>query len=403
MSTRRGFVKRALAGSSLIALGRTVPGFLARTARAAAAEKDARVLVVIQLDGGNDGINTVVPYADDGYARHRKALRLARETLLKVDDQVALHPSLRDAAALLESGRLAIVPGVGYPNPNRSHFASMATWHTARLEPADGNGLGWIGRALDSASAGEERASSLYAGPGTEPVALRGRRSITSVLERLDELTLDRALAGTTAPTVASESGGDGLAEFVRQSTLDAYASAEQVIALETAPRKAGRYPDVPLAGRLQIIARLLKAGHPARAYYTVQPGYDTHAGQIPTHAGLLLELGSSLRAFLDDLAACGLAERVLVLAFSEFGRRVAENSSLGTDHGTAGPVLLAGPGVQPGRFGRYPSLTDLVDGDLRMTIDFRSVYATLLSRWLSLPAEPVLGAKFELLDLVKT
>jgi len=165
-TTRRDFFRTTLRGSSLIALAPTIPGFLARTARAAVPEAEGRVLVVIQLDGGNDGINTVVPYADEGYARNRKQLRLPVKELLKIDDRLALHPAMRDAARLLETGRLAVVPGVGYPNPNRSHFESMAIWHSARLAPEDRNGPGWLGRGLDEISkSGVERASSLFVGP----------------------------------------------------------------------------------------------------------------------------------------------------------------------------------------------------------------------------------------------
>ncbi|WP_422923039.1 DUF1501 domain-containing protein [Singulisphaera sp. PoT] len=149
MLSRRSFLNATLRGSSLIALAPTVPGFLARTARATTPERDGRVLVVIQLDGGNDGINTVVPFGDEGYAKHRKVLRLPTDQILKINDQVGLHPSMRAASALLESGRLAIVPGVGYPNPNRSHFQSMAIWQSARLDPEEHDGPGWLGRGLD--------------------------------------------------------------------------------------------------------------------------------------------------------------------------------------------------------------------------------------------------------------
>ena len=160
MTTRRDFLARGLRDASLVALSPTLPGFLARTARAAAPEKDGRILVVIQLDGGNDGINTVVPFKDEGYARHRKALRLPEKRLIKIDGETGLHPSMRDAGALLESGRLAIVPGVGYPNPSRSHFRSRAIWQSARLDERDHDGLGWVGRGLDG-------------GPGTRDGAHR--------------------------------------------------------------------------------------------------------------------------------------------------------------------------------------------------------------------------------------
>ncbi|QDV39196.1 DUF1501 domain-containing protein [Tautonia plasticadhaerens] len=396
--SRRDFLRAGLRSSSLIALAPMVPGFLARSARAARPEADARVLVVIQLDGGNDGINTVVPFEDDGYARHRDALRLPADRLIKIDDRLALHPSMRGAADLLESGRLAIVPGVGYPNPNRSHFESMAIWHSARLDPEDRTGQGWLGRAFDES--GLDGSPSLLVGPGPSPTALIGRRASAASLERLDDYAPAPLVAGLGAAASPAPAPGDDLAAFVRRSTLDAYATADQLAELAREGDDA-RYPATGLADRLRTVARLLKAGHAARAYYATQPGYDTHAGQLPTHGRLLSELSGALKAFLDDLAAAGLAERVLVLCFSEFGRRVAENGSAGTDHGTAGPVLVAGPGVAAGVAGPSPSLEELEGGDLATAVDFRRVYATVLSGWMGLPAGAALGGEFEPLPLL--
>jgi uncharacterized protein (DUF1501 family) len=179
MPSRRDFLKR----SSLLALAPAVPGFLAQTARAAVPQREGRVLVVIQLDGGNDGINTVVPFADEGYAKHRKVLRLAKDRLVKVDDTGGLHPSLSGFGKLLEAGRLVIAQGVSYPNPSRSHFQSMATWHTARLDPEEHRGPGWLGRSLDAAG---KSASALLVGGGPPPVAIRGRRSVASAIERIE-------------------------------------------------------------------------------------------------------------------------------------------------------------------------------------------------------------------------
>jgi uncharacterized protein (DUF1501 family) len=394
--TRRDFLSR----SALVALTPTVPTFLARTARAATPQRDGRVLVVLQLDGGNDGINTVVPFADEGYARQRKQLRLPLKDLIKLDNRVGLHPQFRDAARLLESQRLAIVQGVGYPNPNRSHAASMAIWHTARFDPEEHNGLGWVGRALDGAgprAAGEP--ASLFVGPGTAPVALRGRRSAAAVLDRLDDF---RLAEGAATGVVGAEAPASDLEAFLRRSMLDAYTTADRLKEVGDAGEGDSAYPATTLAGRLRLVARLLKTGLAARVYYTTQGSYDTHAVQLPTHANLLRELGGALRAFLDDLAAAGLADRVVVLAFSEFGRTVKENASAGTDHGTAGPVFLAGPAVRAGLIGTMPSLLDLDPryGDLRTTADFRQVYATVLEDWLRLPARPALGGTFGQLPL---
>jgi uncharacterized protein (DUF1501 family) len=399
MRTRRAFLKSSLRGSSLIALAPTIPGFLIPAARAAGPAREGRVLVVIQLDGGNDGINMLVPFADQGYARHRRVLRLPPNELIKLDGGLGLHPGMREAARLLQSGQLAILPGVGYPNPDRSHFRSMAIWHTGRLDPDGHDESGWLGRGIDAM--GQGRASSVLVGPGSPPLAIRGRRSIASTLERIDDLFPDPEIEPARA--LASAEPGDGLLAFVRRSTLESYTSAERLAEAARVQDADARYPATALAQRLRLVARLLKGGFAARILYTSQSGYDTHAYQLSTHFDLIAELSGALRAFLDDLAAAKLAERVLVVCFSEFGRRVAENGSAGTDHGTAGLVLLAGPTVQAGVIGAYPSLTDLSDGDLKWLVDFRQVYATLLDEWLGVNSQVVLGASFERLAVLRT
>jgi uncharacterized protein (DUF1501 family) len=409
MFSRREFLQT----STLVALSPTVPAILAHTARAARPERDARVLVVIQLDGGNDGVNTVVPFADQGYAKHRRRLRLPKDRLLKIDKDLGLHPAMGDAARLLESGRLAIVQGVGYPNPNRSHFMSMAIWHTANLklssrgEALDAPGkaaLGWIGQALDSdRKPADGAAGAVFVGSGSLPTALRSRRSVASAITRPEDSIL--ALKGISGPATETSNTGDDLAAFVRRSTLDAYATSERMGAVLRAEDKGVSYPATGLAGRLRIIARLIKGGGGTRFYYTSQGNndYDTHYAQMGRHADLLGELSGALKAFLDDLAAARLGERVAVLCFSEFGRRVAENGSQGTDHGTAGPVFLAGPRIKPGMVGATPRLLDLHDGDLKMTVDFRQLYATVLQEWLGLSARMVLGGTFDLLPLFRS
>jgi uncharacterized protein (DUF1501 family) len=360
-----------------------------------------RVLVVIQLDGGNDGLNTVVPFGDDNYSRLRKRLRLASKDLIKLNDSVGLHPSMKPMTPLLENGELAIVTGLGYPNPSRSHFQSMAIWHTARFDPEEHKGLGWIGRALDAGPATKAGApGSCFVGLEMPPVALRGRRVPSSALASLDDFAL--ANTATTSGAMDAPTPGDDLADFVRRVTVDAYTTAVRV--KEAAPTtKRANYPDSDLARRLSVISRLLQTGYGASIFYTLQPGYDTHAQQMGLHAGLLSELSSALAAFFADLKAAKLADRVAVLVFSEFGRTVQENASGGTDHGSAGPVFLAGPGVKGGLAGSLPSLTDLDHGEPKMTVDFRRVYATVLEKWLGLThTNDSLGGSFETMSLFK-
>jgi uncharacterized protein (DUF1501 family) len=380
MLTRRSFLQ----SSSLLALAPTVPLFVAGTARATAADKDARVLVVVQLDGGNDALNTAVPHADPSYQKLRPKLKLDPKTLVKLTDDLGLHPALKPLDKLLQAGHLGVLPGIGYPNPNRSHFESMAIWHTARFDPEERKTHGWIGRALDPS------AGTAYMVGGSVPVALRGRRSAAVALGRVEDVLL--ADPETARRSVGPESSDDLLA-FVRRQAVDAQAAAERVSALTGGD--GASYPATGLAGRLKLVARLLKADLGARVFYTAQAGYDTHANQRFTHSGLLSEFAGAVAAFFDDLTTAGLAERVVLVAFSEFGRTIKENGSAGTDHGTAGVVFLAGPGVKAGVTGTMPSLTELEKGEPRMTTDFRGVYAAALTDWLGLPADG-LGGTFE-------
>jgi uncharacterized protein (DUF1501 family) len=394
MLSRRAFLR----SSTLLALAPTVPGFLARTARATQPQRDGRVLVVIQLDGGNDGINTVVPFADEGYAKYRRALRLSKDRLIKINDRVGLHPAMSAAGKLLEGGQLAIVQGVGYPNPSRSHFRSMAIWHAASTDPEEQNSLGWLGRGLDTTSSKPGETSALFLGSGAVPLAVRGRRAVASAIERDEDFFL--APGADARRVLSKEEPADELAAFVRRSMLDAYTTADRLAESARSSGSSGRNFGSSLGTQLHMVIRLLKSGVGARVFYTLHGGYDTHAGQLPNHARLLSDLSFSLQAFLGELKEAGLAERVVVLCFSEFGRRVEENASAGTDHGTAGPVFLAGQAVKAGLVGQPPSLTDLADGDLKMGIDFRRVYATVLEDWLGLSAQQALGAAYERLPL---
>jgi uncharacterized protein (DUF1501 family) len=384
--------RRELIQSSLLALAPTVPLFVARTARAATASKDRRVLVVVQLDGGNDALNTVVPHADPVYEKLRPKLKIARKRLVKLTDKLGMHPALKPLDPLLQAGQLAVVTGVGYPNPNRSHFESMAIWHTARLDREDRRGYGWLGRALDP------RVGTAYVVGGAVPRALRGRRSAAVALSGEKELLLADPSAAKQA--VGPESKADLLA-FVRRQAVDAQSAAGKIAKVARTGGDAA-YPGTGLAERLKLAARLMKSEMGSRVFYTVQPGYDTHAGQAFTHFNLLSTFAGAVAAFFADLKAARLADRVALLAFSEFGRTIEENGSAGTDHGTAGVVFLAGPGVKGGAAGAIPSLTDLVAGEPKMTTDFRRVYASVLEGWLGLPPKEVLGGPFERLPLFR-
>jgi len=380
MFNRREFLKR----SSLLSLAPTVPAFLANTARAAEAKPDDRILVVIQLDGGNDGINTVVPFADEGYAKYRKELKLPTDRLIKLNDEVGLHQAMGDFGKLWETDRLAVVQGAGYPNPNRSHDVSMAIWQTCSFDPQEHNTHGWLGRALDQVQRPQDGSpAAMLVGDEQPPIAIRGRRSVAAAIDRIDEFTLpESAVTSKAGPDVSA----NDLTSFVQRSSVDAFATAERLSELAAKPDAGASYPNTTLANRLSLISRLIKSGFGTRVFYAVQSGYDTHAAQLPSHFRLLRDLSSGVFAFLEDLRVSKLDDRVTVLCFSEFGRRVKENASLGTDHGTAGPVFLVGPGINAGLHSKTPNLNNLAKGDLKMSVDFRQIYSSVLSEWLEIP-----------------
>lgn len=387
MTTRRQFLQQ----SALVSLAPLVPAFLSESALAAAAQPDERVLVVIQLDGGNDGLNTVIPFADENYARFRRELRIKTEEVLKLDDTVGLHPSLKAAADLVQDGRLSVVQGVGYPNPNRSHFESMAIWHHARTTTNELDGNGWLGKVGELRGPRQEAtADSIYIGSEAVPVALRGRRANAVALQSEADLVLAQPVEQTIHTSSASD-----IDAFVQRTLAQSFEAARQFQASSDSHKVSEKYPETKLGQKLQLVSKLLKLGGGTRIYYVSQAGYDTHAAQLYQHAQLLREFAGALKAFLNDLKSAQLDDRVVVLAFSEFGRRAEENGSAGTDHGAAGPVFLAGPSVRPGVIGNHPSLTDLDQGDLKMSIDFRQIYATLLDQWIGVPSRRILNDSF--------
>lgn len=405
---RREFLRLGLGSCALLACGRDVPGFLARTAEAADPPErgTGRVLVVLELNGGNDGLNTVVPFGDDLYRKHRPKLALASNTLHKLDDHMGVHPALRNFKELYDDGRLAIVQSVGYPNASRSHFESMDVWQTAVRHP-QANTPGWLSRGSglrNNASDGD--GTALHIGEGELPRALVGDVLSVPSLTRLDQVVrrigqtvgsdqVHRARLDRVATLPRGEPGSH--LEFLQRSQVVTYASSARIE--ETLRRQArgggDDFPASPLAQRMKLVAQLIKAGLTTSIYYVQLEGFDTHQNQLPAHAALLGELAGAVSAFFADLENSGEARRVVLLAFSEFGRRLAENASRGTDHGTAAPVFLAGPSVRAGLHGPYPNLRDLDDGDPRFAIDFRRVYATLLDRWLNCPSRVVLGEEF--------
>lgn len=412
-TTRRKFLSAvsastAAVSSGLVSLTPLAPRFLLESAAYGAEQRGDTILVVVQLSGGNDGLNTIVPYADENYRASRTTLAIAKSQVLKIDDSVGFHPSLKGFARLLEAQQLAIVQGVGYPNPNRSHFESMDIWHTAH-QKADKQQGGWIGRALDAQHKEWKKQSdtpALHLGDEAQPLALAARDVATPSVRSLERFKLEtsgdaarRSMIQTTTQLPRTEASD--LLKFVQTSAAAALEASRRIEEAARDYKTPVKYPTTPLATRLKSVAQLIDAGLATRIYYVAIDGWDTHAQQAAAHAALLEQLGDAVAAFTEDLVHHGHGERVVTLMFSEFGRRVKENASRGTDHGAAAPVLLAGAKVKSGLIGKHPSLTDLDDGDLKHHTDFRQVYAALLERWLGWPAAPIVGEMHRPLEVL--
>lgn len=391
---RREFIQ----ASSGLAMGAALPMAFRRAAMATEQSKRETVLVVIELTGGNDGLNTVVPFRDPIYKLARPNLKLSPGRVLKIDEALGFHSSLAGFSELLEDSQLAIVQGVGYPNPNRSHFESMDIWHKATREKSER--FGWLGRTTSLADA---KLSSMSVGAGESPLALFSPAGPATSVRSLDSYRLKtgedrRKMMEKFANRKPATS--DGLLSLIQNSTASAYQTARR---LEDVAKgaKPTDYPQTNLGKRLQLVGQLIAAELPERIYYVSHGGFDTHASQLDIHGRLLKELGDAVRAFQTDLKEQGQADRVVTMTFSEFGRRVKENGSGGTDHGVASQMFFVGPKVKSGVIGEHPRLDDLTDGDLKHHTDFRSVYSTVLDRWLGVDAEAVLGRAYETVPVV--
>ena len=407
-STRRQFLAGALGSSALISFSSIVPRFLlaASEQQATGADSGDNVLVVVQLSGGNDGLNTVIPYADEEYRKNRFTLAIDPGVIRKIDDAVGFHYSMEGFSKLLEDSRLAILQGVGYPNPNRSHFESMDLWHTAHRKDAN-RPVGWLGRYLDADRREGGDAPALHLGAEPQPLALAAEKVQTPSVVSLERFRLEtggRDALRRTIEEVAAvrRAQSTSLLDFVNDNTRAALASSRRVEQALGSYDTPIAYPGTGLSGKLKSVAQLIDAGLATRIYYVTLDGFDNHSNQAQAHAGLLAELTGAVSAFLDDMAHHGHSERVLLMTFSEFGRRVKENASRGTDHGAAAPMFLAGGRVVPGVHGEHPSLTDLDDGDLKHHTDYRRVYATVLDNWLSYNSDAILGDHYDSLDVLK-
>lgn len=406
--SRRKFLSTLAGGSAVLSLSGRVPHFLAQAAAAEIAGSGDTILVVLQLTGGNDGLNTVVPYAHDAYQKARPKLAIAAKKVLKINDDIGLHPSARGFSELLDGGKLAIVQGVGYENPNRSHFESMDIWHTC-VRKGSPRATGWLGRFLDASQRPQDvDPPAIHVGFEKLPLALAAENARVSSFGspesfRLQDGGSQQLRDAIHALAKDSQQPTDSLMNFLQSSTTSALATSERISEVLGNYQTPVEYPDTALATRLKTIAQLIDAGLKTRVYYVELDGFDTHSQQAAAHAALLQQLGGAVKAFVEDVEHHGHGERVLTMSFSEFGRRVAENASEGTDHGAAAPMFVAGSRVKAGLIGEHPNMDKLEDGDLKFHTDFRQVYATILDQWLQWPSKTILEGEYSPVELLKT
>jgi uncharacterized protein (DUF1501 family) len=424
--SRRAFLKTSSAGAVALGLAACAPRVdsvrapgepvpdeacvvpAAPIRRVVAVPPERRTLVVVQLSGGNDGLNMLVPYGEGRYYDLRPELALPGDQVVPLDGALGLHPSLKAFKELYDQGKLALIQGVGYPNPNRSHFRSMDIWHTAR--PQTNADEGWLGAFMAQVyRAGESPFQCVNLGNNI-PKALWTPHAPTAALQdtRTFQFLADRRLPTARDPLLKTFSHmyGKPSRQFPAvQLVADTWDTvARGVDVLRAAGEKyqpAAAYPAHPFGKTVQQIAQMVAAELGTRVFYVSLGSFDTHANEKGPHANLLTQVSEGLAALQQDLEQMGRADGVLVLGFSEFGRRVRENGSGGTDHGAAGPMFALGNGVRGGLYGDAPNLADLDDGDLRHTVDFRSVYASVLEDWLGVASQTILGGSYDRLEFI--
>lgn len=405
--SRRDFLSRGL---GVIGVSAMPPSLLTHTALAGEPpQAGQRVLVVLQLSGGHDTLSELVPYGYKEYHEARKVTRIAEEQVLKINAEFGLHPNLQGVRQLLDEGKFAAIAGVGYDKPNYSHFTSTDIWQSAdqrgRSVP-----FGWIGRACDTAFKGcDDPKLAIAVGAGKSPLAIKGDEHPGVSFERPDTWRYvgdrgDKKRADLYRTLNQPAPDAKGNLDFLARTASNANMASEEIRRIAAAHPSKAEYPNTSLGRNLRVIASLISGGLTTRIYFTEQGGYDTHFGQKPKHDKLMTELNDAVCAFMRDITDQKQAHRVLLMTTSEFGRRVKENGSEGTDHGAAAASFFFGAGVKAGIHGQHPSLTDLQGGgggSLKHTCDFRSLYATVLERWMNIPSEPVLGEQYPLIPFL--
>lgn len=398
--TRRDFLR----STAIIAVGVAAPPWLASIARADMLRRAQggkvspdNILVVCQLTGGNDGLNTVIPWTDANYYKYRPILAIKEDAVLKVSESLGFHPAMTNFKTLFEEGKAAVIQNVGYPNPDRSHFKSMEIWQTAN--PDGKEAYGWLGKYLDQQiQKGSTNPVMAIGLSRTKPDAFKAKVASVPCFASLADI---KAFVGDPdAERLLREVQGMGSsnpdADAVRKANLTALdAMAELNKALGTFTPKQ-TYGNDQFGQGFRQIAQLIATSPKTRVIYFAGGGFDTHSQQAEQHQRLLQGFSDALYAFMQEMAAIGKADKVTVLVFSEFGRRVADNASAGTDHGAGAPMIVAGGQVKGGFYGPNPDLVNLDRGDVPWKIDFRQVYATVIDQWLGGDSELMFKKKFE-------
>jgi uncharacterized protein (DUF1501 family) len=403
---RSNFLLAAVSGLAVVANSEHVfARALAQTPLPGLPGAEGRCLVLINLYGGNDGLNCVVPHGDDRYYQLRQGLAIDRSSVLAIDKNVGLNPGMRSLKALYDKGAVAIVQGVGYPNPDHSHFRSTEIWQTA--SPENYQHTGWLGRYFDEAGLARENLFKGVAVSKVLPEVLVSDRTDIPAVPGINQYSMI-ADSNAVARDAFSRQARDQRLPFaspylahVMEIEADAQRSSEELPKLIAGYKTKATYPSTGLGRSLALAAQIVGSNLGTKAIYVEHGSFDTHVNQKMTQNQLLLQFSNAIGAFYDDLAAHGNDRRVLTLTFSEFGRRIEENGSRGTDHGEASPLFLIGGGVRGGLYGALPDLSATNMGNVRYSIDFRSIYATVLERWLGRPSAPVLNGTFKQLPVL--
>ncbi|MBV9271951.1 MAG: DUF1501 domain-containing protein [Candidatus Eremiobacteraeota bacterium] len=403
---RSNFLLGALSGITVVANTQHVfARALAATPLPGLPGAESRVLVLVNLQGGNDGLNCLVPHSDDDYYRLRQSIAVPRGDVLALNERIGFNPKMQSLKAMYDKGTVAVVQGVGYPQPDHSHFRSTEIWQTAA--PDRYEHTGWLGRYLDEAGLPKDNLFNGVAIAQVLPEALIATHVDVPAIAQIAGYGLlsDRNQASRSAfsKLVADERLPFTSPYLAHVAEIEDHAQrgSEELPKLVAGYKTDASYPATPLGRSLSLAAQIVGSNTGTRVLYVQHGSFDTHVNQRPTQDRLLGELSDALKAFYDDLAAHGNDQRVLTMTFSEFGRRIAQNASGGTDHGEGSPLFLVGGGVKGGIYGTYPDLTSTASGNLGYTTDFRSVYATVLERWLGKASEPILRGRFETLAAI--